>query len=255
MLRYLFVSQNKNAKAFRRWATSILFAIQMGTTEQKENVVADLMGVSIETANRFMNACVGDMPLVYLLHLGDPPHFVPLPENKTQDDYLFLKIGGHCFDKEETKHGFQGRSKGHLKEFKEFRNQLSYLHFLFLDPMYVSEAERTIKDYLKEYHIEYENKSEVYLFPKSKLKEIKDFFKNLSRQFSGNATDIQRQFDFFKSTTKSRIEELERENEHVKQTLEIVKTQSNSLIGELKERIAEQSNFLKMIMSKFSLNV
>jgi hypothetical protein len=58
MLRYLFVSRNPNAKVFRKWASKILFAMQIGTMEQKQSVGAELFGVRWrqESKNIFQNS-------------------------------------------------------------------------------------------------------------------------------------------------------------------------------------------------------
>lgn len=113
------------------------------------------MGVPPETVQRFLSACVKDLPLVYMIHLG----FLP-------DDDVFL-------------------------------------HFFFLDPMYVSEAEREMEKFLQPYKVDYKSKAELYLIPKTKMKSLKPFFQDLSLRFSGNATDIQREFDKFKAETKT----------------------------------------------------
>jgi len=250
ILRYLFVSRNPNARTFRKWATRVLFAIQMGSTEQRESVAAELLGVSVETVGKFMSACVRDIPMVYMLHLGRVPESIEVEGDR--NDFLFFKIGQH--GKEDTKYGFRGRSKGHMQEFKEFRDEMSYLHFVFLDPMYVSEAESRIKEFFSEYRACYQNKSEVYMIPKSKLGEIKKFFEHLSVLFSGNHADIQRSWDRFKNDTRVRIHDLEVENRHLKEMLENTRIQLQARVSELKERIAEQVATIRAFLSRMTTN-
>lgn len=254
ILKYMFISKNENTKSFRKWATRILFAKQMGTEEQKQSIVSELIGVPIDTTIRFMKACVKDIPLVYMLHLGVVPEKIQIKDGVDRNDYFFCKIGGHGFDKE-TKQGFQGRCKGHQKEFKEFKNEMSYLHFVFIDPMYVSEAERSIKTFLKEFRVDYNNKAEVYMIPKTKMEDVKKFFEKISNLYSGNASDIQREVDRFKHQTESRILELEKENDHLRDKLGMFQ----KLVDDLKERIKEQASFIaeqagvvKMFLSRFS---
>lgn len=247
ILKYMFISQNQNTKSFRKWATKVLFTLQIGTYEQKQEVVSELLGVPIDTTIQFMNTCVKDTPLVYMLHLGKVPENIQIKEGFTHDDFFFCKVGGHGFDKE-TKQGFIGRCRGHQKEFREFKNEMSYLHFVFIDPMYVSEAERSIKKFLKEFQVDYHNKSEVYLIQKKKMDDVKNFFKEISNLYSGNASDMQREMDLYKHQTQLKIKEIESENRHLRDKLEMFQ----KFVDELKERIAEQANVIKMFFSKLS---
>jgi len=257
MLRYMFVSQNPNARAFRKWASRVLFAIQMGTTEQKECVASELLGVSVETVSKFLSACVRDIPMVYMLHLGSVPESIEVDGDR--NDFLLFKIGQH--GKEETKCGFKGRSKGHQQEFKEFRREMSYLQFVFLDPIYVSEAEKCIKDFFAGFRTNYRDKSEVYLIPKSKLVDVKKFFEHLSVIYSGNHADIQRSWDQFRNDTRTRIHDMEVENDHLREMieqkehhyktlLETLTSKTQIIIDNLQDRVAEQANTIRAFISR-----
>jgi hypothetical protein len=90
------------------------------------------------------------------------------------------------------KTGVIGHLKGHQEEFKEFKDTMKYMHFVFVDPMYVSEVETRIKKYFFEFKLDYGNKSEVHLIHKSKLEDVKKFFRQSSIEYSGNHADIQR---------------------------------------------------------------
>ena len=45
LVRCLYVSRNKNADKFQKWASKILFTAQMGSKEQKNELVSKLLGV------------------------------------------------------------------------------------------------------------------------------------------------------------------------------------------------------------------
>lgn len=250
LLRYLFVSDNPNAKIFRRWASKILFAMQMGTTEQKESVGAELFGVSPEIVSKFFGTCcVRDIPMAYLLKLTEPPQSINIPYGEHKD-WLVVKPGQH--GKEERKTGVVGRLKGHRQEFKEFKDSMEYMHFVFVDPMYVSDVERKIKDYFSEFKLDYENKSEVYLIHKSKLEDVKKFFRQLSMEYSGNHADIQRLWDQYRNDTKVQIHDLEMKNRFLQETIEQkesyykdVMSKTQIIIDNLQERVAEQAETIR----------
>ena len=246
MLRYLFVSRNPNAKVFQRWASKILFAMQMGTIEQKESVGAELFGVSSQIVSKFFGTCcVRDIPMAYLMKLTEPLEFMTVPYGDHKD-WLVVKAGQH--GKEERKTGVVGRLKGHVQEFKEFKDSIEYMHFVFVDPMYVSDVETRIKEYFSEFKMDYGSKAEVYLVHKSKLEDVKKFFRQLSIEYSGNHADIQREHD----NTKSRMHDMEKENRHLKEMMEQkelyytnIMEKTQIIIDNLQERVAEQAETIR----------
>lgn len=251
MLRYLFVSRNPNTKAFQKWASKILFAIQMGTIEQKQSVGEQLFGVSPEIVCKFFGTCcVRDIPMAYLLKLTEPLESMTVPYGK-QKEWLVVKVGQH--GKEERKTGVVGRLKGHVQEFREFKDTMEYMHFVFVDPMYVSEVETRIKEYFSEFKMEYGSKAEVYLVHKSKLEDVKKFFRQLSMEYSGNYADIQREHD----NTKSRIHDMETENRHLKDMMkqqtsyhQNLMDKTQIIIDNLQERVAEQALTIKAFITR-----
>jgi site-specific DNA-adenine methylase len=104
--------------------------------------------------------------MAYLLKLTEPLEMMIVPYGDHKD-WLVVKVGQH--GKEERKTGVIGRLKGHQQEFKEFKDTMKYMHFVFVDPMYVIDVETRIKEYFSEFQLDFENKSEIYLVHKSKL--------------------------------------------------------------------------------------
>jgi len=208
--------------------------MQMGTIEQKQSVGAELFGVSPEIVSKFFGTCcVRDIPMVYLLKLTEPLESMTIPYGDHKE-WLVVKVGQH--GKEKTKTGVVGRLKGHCSkiEFKEFKDSMEYIHFVFVDPMYVSEVERRMKEYFSEFRLDYKNKSEVFLVHKSKLEEVKKFFQRLSFEYSGNHADIQRSWDQYRNDTKALMHEKDMENRHLKEK-----------INDLQERVAEQAETIR----------
>lgn len=250
ILRYLFVSRNPNAQMFRKWASKILFAMQIGTMEQKQSIGAELFGVSPNIVSKFFGiCCVRDIPMAYLLKLTEPLESMTIPHGEHKD-WLIVKAGQH--GKEERKTGVVGRLKGHRQEFKEFKDTMEYMHFVFVDPMYVSDVETEIKEYFSEFKLDYGCKSELYLVHKSKLEDVKKFFRQLSIKYSGNHADIQREYDQYTHDTKARMREMEMENSHLKEIMEQKEsyyknllTKTQIIIDNLQERVAEQSETIR----------
>ena len=254
MLRYLFVSRSSQARDFQKWASKILFAMQMGTREQKESVGAELFGVSPEIVSKFFGTCcVRDTPMAYLLKLSEPFEYIKIPYDN-HNDWLIVKPGQH--GKQDTKYGFIGRMKGHKQEFKEFKDTMEYMHFVFVDPMYVSDVETKIKEFFSEFKLDYGSKSELFLIHKSRLEDVKKFFRQLSVEYSGNHADIQREWDKYRNDVKTIIHNLEMENRHLKEMMEqkdahykmfmeTMNFKTQAIIDNLQERVGEQAKTLR----------
>ena len=254
MLRYLFVSENPNAKAFRKWASRILFAMQLGTSEQKESVGSELFGVSLDTVSKFFGTCVRDVPMAYLLKLTEARESMEIPYGNHKE-WLVVKPGQH--GKQDTKYGFIGRMKGHKQEYKEFKDTMEYMHFVFVDPMYVSDVEAKIKEFFSEFKLEYGNKSEVFLIHKTKLEDVKQFFRQLSIEYSGNHADIQREWDKYKNDVKTIIHNLEMENRHLREMIDEKKSHYEDslskmqiIVNTLQDRVVEQASTIKAFITR-----
>jgi len=220
--------------------------MQMGTIEQKQSVGAELFGVSPELVSKFFGmCCVRDIPMAYLLKLAEPLESMTVPYGDHKD-WLVVKIRQH--GKEERKTGVVGRLKGHQQEFKEFKNTMEYMHFVFVDPMYVSDVETRIKEYFSEFKMDYGSKAELYLVHKSKLEDVKKFFRQLSIEYSGNHADIQREHD----DTKSRMHDILTENCHLKEMMQQkesyyqnIMNKTQIIIDNLQERVEEQAETIR----------
>ena len=70
LLRVLFVSRNKNATLFRKWATQMLFTTQMGSNEQKVKLGTDLCNIPLKTYKAIFESHTSNFPSIYLLSLG-----------------------------------------------------------------------------------------------------------------------------------------------------------------------------------------
>jgi len=70
LLRVLFVSRNKNATLFRKWATNKIFTIQLGSKEQKVKLGTDLCNIPLKTYQAIFESHTSNFPSIYLVSLG-----------------------------------------------------------------------------------------------------------------------------------------------------------------------------------------
>ena len=95
MLRVLFASHSPNVKPFIKWATETLFVIQLGTTEQKQELVSNVLGVNAKVIKEVFNVDRNTLPCVYLFTLNtvDKLRESMKIDSKYADDSIVAKYG------------------------------------------------------------------------------------------------------------------------------------------------------------------
>lgn len=201
MLRCLMVSRNKKTSHFISWATNSLFTIQMGTEEQKNQLVANIKGVSYESIQEIFSVSSTDLPCIYLTHLNDVKTLrqeMNLNEKYNDNDIVF-KFG--------LTKSFKQRKHGHKSEFKKISHliNMKICCFSWIDPLYISQAETELKISLNEYKVNYDKTDELVVLSSSTLRLVKTLYENISKKFSGHTHEL-----------NEKIKQLEHEKELIK---------------------------------------
>jgi hypothetical protein len=186
MIKILYVSRNKKASQFRKWATKILFTHQMGTLEQKNKLVSQIKGVSYESIQELFSINARELPCVYLTAfntVGKLRNIMNI-DNKYKDDDIVYKFG--------LTKSFENRKNGHKSEYKNIEKyiDMKLVQFTYIDPLYISEAENEIKNLLEEYKIKYDNFTELIVIPNNILKIVKTIYENIGMKYSGHTSDF-----------------------------------------------------------------
>ena len=205
MLRCLMVSHNKKTSHFISWATNSLFTIQMGTEEQKNQLVSNIKGVSYESIQEIFSVSSTDLPCIYLTHLNDVKTIrqeMKLDEKYNDNDIVF-KFG--------LTKSFKQRKYGHKSEFKKISHliDMKICCFSWIDPLYISQAETELKTILNEYKIVYDKTDELVVLSSSTLRLVKTLYENISKKFSGHTHEL-----------NEKIKQIEHENELLKKDKE-----------------------------------
>jgi len=189
MLRVLFVSRNNKTTKFISWATKILFAAQLGSVEQKNELVSNIKGVSYETIQELFSINARSLPCVYLTAFNN----VGILRDKLNidqsipDDSIVYKFG--------LTKSFADRKNGHKKEYKSIADliDMKLIYYTYIDPLYLADAEKEIKTLLEDYKIKYENHDEIVIIPNNMLKFIKKIYENIGMKYSGHTEEFNRQ--------------------------------------------------------------
>ena len=189
MLRVLFVSRNKKTTKFVSWVTKILFAAQLGTVEQKNELVSNIKGVSYETIQELFSINARSLPCVYLTafnNVGTLRDKLNIDQS-IPDDSIVYKFG--------LTKSFADRKNGHKKEYKSIADliDMKLIYYTYIDPLYLADAEKEIKTLLEDYKISWDNHEELVIIPNNILKFIKKIYENIGMKYSGHTEEFNRQ--------------------------------------------------------------
>lgn len=222
MLRLLFVSRNNKTSHFIKWVTETLFTVQMGTAQQKEELVATVMGVSARVIKEVFNTATNSLPCVYLFTLNTVKNLRTSMKLDTRydDDSVVCKYG---FTKDLSR-----RTGEHIDTFKKIPNtELKLKYYSYMDPQYISKGESDIRLFMNGLKINtsYENMEELVVIPKDLMQLVEHQYTMIGRNYMGHISEL-----------VTRIKELEDkyERELLNHKLEMQQLQHNNTLLENK---------------------
>jgi hypothetical protein len=213
LLRFLFVSRNKNAERFQDWAEDCLFTIQMGKEEDKVKLGTSILNIPEKTYKALFSKCANKLPSIYLIYLGTVKEL-----RKTFDiDDSFPDDSGVY------KYGFTddlGRRMGeHEAKYGKLENvKLVLTSFHGIDPQYLLDAERDIKEECEAYEINLQTKGyrELIVLNKKQSKHVITNYGRIGRDYAGHTAELQQQI----RELKDEILKLNYENDRLKTLVE-----------------------------------
>lgn len=215
MLRVLFASHSPNVKPFIKWATEKLFTLQMGTVEQKENLVGSVLGVNAKVIKEVFNTDRNSLPCVYLFTLNTVKELRTSMNISSEyaDDSIVAKFG---FTRDLSR-----RTGEHITKYNKIQNvDLKLKHYAYVDPQYMSNAETDIKDIMMAFKINlnFDNEDELVIIPKELIKIVERHYELIGKNYMGHISEL-----------ITRIKELEDkyEKELLKHELELEKVNHN----------------------------
>jgi hypothetical protein len=211
IIRLLFVSRNKNAEVFQSWANKILYIHQMGTIEQKQELGKNLIGVPYQSAKQCINTFPNEISCIYLIILGkvcDVRDSMNIPDNYN-DDMIICKYG--------YSNNFKQRMDGHRQDFKNIKGvNLCLKQLCIIDPLYTTQAEVSVKNYVSRYSFNYKDYKELIIVNNEDLKNIEEKYLSLYYRYSCNNKELNEIINALKTEikdyeTKLIIEKMEKD--------------------------------------------
>ena len=206
LLRVLFASSSGNAERFQDWAEEKLFAIQLGTRDDKLKVGTELLGVTVQDFKAVFDTHASKFPAIYLISLGKVAAlretFGISPD--VDDECTVYKYG--------FTDNLERRIGEHQSKYGKLANvsiKLSIFHIV--DVKYTSAAESEVRDFFRIFdrHLCVEKYNELVAFPSRQHKQIVRQFKFIGDSYIGNSASFQSEIQ----SLKQKIAEMEHANE------------------------------------------
>jgi hypothetical protein len=209
LLRVLFVSRNKHATIFRKWATNKLFTIHMGQKEDKIKLGTDILNITTKTYKAVFSAYANKFPCIYLLQLG-----------KVADLRETFNISHDIDDHHHVyKYGFTDdlsrRIGEHERDYGKLNNvAIKLTTFHTIDTKYTSDAEGDVRDIVTTFHkkLHFDGHKELIVLNKTELDFVKKQYSYLGTIYAGATAELQKQI----AELKDKIKDLEHELVNIK---------------------------------------
>jgi len=233
LLKVLFTSRTGNAEKFQDWAEEKLFTCQMGSTEEKEVLVSEVMNMDVANVRAMFNKYASTFPCIYLLSLG---LVKDLKQTFNIGDDVDGSLMVYKFGRTED---FERRLFELQKQYGKMRNVcINVVFFHTIDIKYLSEAETSVNQFCTNFskRLLVENYKELVIFNSTELREVKNQYKMLGDLYMGATAGLQKQ-----------IGDLKHENE-------VLVSKHNAEICLLKLEASERKLEIQTLQHKLEFN-
>jgi hypothetical protein len=207
LLRVLFVSKNKNATPFRKWATHKLFAIQLGSKEQKVMLGTDLCNIPLKTYKAIFESHTSSFPSIYLLALGKVRDLRatfgisdPIPDDSVVYKYGFTRdfarrIGEHQRD--------YSKLPGVTVDVKWFQN---------IDVKYLSDAENEVEEECSAYgtRLCVPGHKELIVLNDKQFEHMQKSYRRIGKEYAGATAELNETI----AVLRSEIKDMQMQHKH-----------------------------------------
>lgn len=229
--RMLFVSRNKNAEVFQKWAIEKLFTIQFGKTEEKEELASELLSVDIKAIREVFNKSSISVPCVYLFSLGkvkDLRDTFNISQD-IDDESIVYKYGM-------TK-DMDRRIKEHTADYGKMKNVEFKLElYSYIDVQYISNAEQDIRNLFNglDMNLEVDGRSELVVVKKKHFNVVKTQYITINNMYAGHTKELQKKIEELKHIITTKEQEYQIQLEKERNHTEREKNQTEKLKDQIK---------------------
>ena len=180
VLQCIYSSHSKQASQFRTWATETLFTLQMGSVEDKTELINKVLGTNAQVAKSVFNSRARKFSSVYLFSLGYVKDLKTSMDLKNMNDNDIVCKYGRTND-------LSRRTGEHILKYNKINEvDLKLMLYAFIEDEYGADAEDEIKSFFNfaDCKVTYENNDELVIIEPKKLKEVKLRYDALENEYS-----------------------------------------------------------------------
>lgn len=199
LLHVFFTSRGKNASLFKKWATHIIFTIQMGSKEQKVKLGTDLCNIPLKTYKAIFESHTSNFPSIYLLSLGKVRNLRATfgISDTIPDDSVVYKYGfTRDFARRIGEHQ-QAYSKlpGVTVDVKWFQN---------IDIKYLSEAENEVEEECSAYgtRLHVPDYKELIALNDRQFEHMQKSYRRIGKEYAGATAELNEKIEELRAQIK-----------------------------------------------------
>jgi hypothetical protein len=200
MIRLLYISRSPNAAYFRKWASEKLFTIQIGSEDDKLELVKSMFGgASVRAIKETFKVCSDKTPCVYLYVIG---YAEQLLKCEIYKDKLILKYG--------FTDDLPRRSSEHERAFKKLFgiDHIELICYSVIDPKYISDAEKSISHYFNGDKIVYKDYKELIVLNSNDIEKAKEHYRLVKNSYIGCYCEMQDRINKLEQNLRDKDNEL-----------------------------------------------
>ena len=176
-------SRSKNLQPYLIWILETLCTIQLGTIEDKRQLVSKVTGMSIQDVKSMCSASANVISCLYLFELGsvkDMKGELTILEDMNDSDVLYK--WGRTED-------LARRSYEHARM---YGLHIKLIYKGFIDEKYLVEAEAEIRSFFsnKKYKTSIKGHNEISIIAKKDMKDVKKFYDAVSEKYVGRVSNM-----------------------------------------------------------------
>lgn len=253
LLRVLFTSRVGIAETFQDWAENILFTVQMGNVDQKEELGTSILNIHIDNYRAVFSKYSQHFPCIYLISLGKVSDLrTELGISLDVDDTLNVYKYGHTIDMER-------RLGEHKRDYGKYKSATIDLElFNYIDPKYTSQAEGNIRELFDSFgkSLTIDGRNELVALNSKELYRVKKEYTRTGKEYAGASEVLQAEILELRKEILELKHEIQRLNTLVETTRTISQLEIDKYktLAETNAMIAENTKIISQLeIEKFKL--
>jgi len=174
MMTWLYCSHDGATSHYIEWIEKTLFTVQMGTKEDKEELVKTLEGTDIKNYKLAMSKCVNDIKCVYIFTIGtvkDLRKSMNIPSS-FNDSKMVVKYG--------LTKNLEKRFQQHKRDYSAYKgSDVKLQYYALIDASQLYKVEDKVRKGLDMFKLRVPGRKELVCMSESRIQKTRDFYKDI----------------------------------------------------------------------------